>query len=64
MAVEFARAMHRFSSTAERPGLSLSSSTSVISSRTGVVRLISMGLGAHGIRISSTYRIADRAMPS
>src|SRR5437899_943751 len=35
-------------------GRSRTASTSLISSRTGVVRLISMGLGAHGIRISST----------
>ncbi len=55
--------MQRFSSTAERAGLSRTALISVISSRTGVVRLISMGLGAHGIRISSTYRSADRAMP-
>ena len=37
---------------------------SLISSRTGVVRLISMGLGAQGIRISSAYRSADLAMPA
>jgi hypothetical protein len=54
LAVEFARATQRFSKMAERTGLSLISSISAISSRTGVVRLISMGLGAHGIRTSST----------
>ena len=37
-------------------------SISAISSRTGVVRLISIGLGAHGITISSAYRRADRAI--
>ena len=55
--------MQRFSSTAERAGLSRTAQISSISSRTGVVRLISMGLGAQGIRISSAYRSADRAMP-
>jgi hypothetical protein len=35
---------------------------SAISSRTGVVRLISIGLGAHGMMISSAYRSADLAM--
>jgi hypothetical protein len=54
--------MQRFSSTAERIGRSRTACTSAISSRTGVVRLISIGLGAHGIRISSAYRIADRAI--
>ncbi len=55
--------MQRFSSTAERAGLSRTAPISAISSRTGVVRLISIGLGAQGIRISSAYRSADRAMP-
>ena len=43
--------MQRFSSTAQRAGRSRTAPTSLISSRTGVVRLISMGLGAHGIKI-------------
>ena len=51
--------MHRFSSTAERAGLSRAASTSAIPSRTAVVRLISTGLGAHGITTSSAYRSAD-----
>ena len=54
--------MQRFSSTAERTGRSRTACRSAISSRTGVVRLISIGLGAHGITISSAYRSADRAM--
>ncbi len=54
--------MHRFSKMAERAARSRSDSTSAISSRTGVVRLISIGVGAHGITISSAYRSADRAM--
>ena len=56
--------MHRFNSTAERAGCSRIDEISAISSRTGVVRLISIGLGAHGMRISSAYRSADRAMPA
>ena len=54
----------RFSSTDVRAGRRRTASISAISSRTGVVRLISMGVGAHGISTSSTYRIADRAMPA
>ena len=60
--VECARVMQRFSRIDERGGLSRTVPTSLISSRTGVVRLISIGVGPHGIRISSAYRIADRAM--
>ena len=47
---------------AERKGLPQHARTSAISSRTGEVRLISMGLGAHGMTISSAYCSADRAM--
>jgi hypothetical protein len=54
--------MQRFSRTAERTGCSLMAAISAISSRTGVVRLISIGLGAHGMMISSAYRSADLAM--
>ena len=57
--MECARAMHRFSRTAERAGCSRTDVISAISSRTGVVRLISIGLGAHGMRISSAYRSAE-----
>ena len=56
--------MHRFSRTAERAGCTRAEAISAISSRTGVVRLISIGLGAHGMRISSAYRSADLAMPA
>jgi hypothetical protein len=54
--------MHRFSSTADRAGVSRSAPISAISSRTGEVRLISIGFGAHGMTISSAYRSADRAI--
>ena len=54
--------MQRFSRMAERAGRSRTGSISAISSRTGVVRLTSIGLGAHGITISSAYRSADRAI--
>src|SRR6516165_1866542 len=56
--------MERFSSTAARAGLSRIVPMSVISSRIGVVRLISIGVGAQGIRISSAYLSADRAIPA
>jgi len=54
--------MQRFSRMAERAGLPQDARTSPISSSTGEVRLISIGLGAHGMTISSAYRSADRAM--
>jgi hypothetical protein len=56
--------MERFSRTAVRAGLSRIVPMSAISSRTGVVRLISIGVGAQGIRISSAYLNADRAIPA